>query len=459
MAKKKPKSAGPPEANGEPRPSPAYFLSLSLENVRCFREKQTLDLSDGKGGPARWTILLGNNGTGKTTVLQALAVLTEFALPVPPDTFRPLTHLREPQPRWARDEAKDALLFCEFGCGDLTEQQGSHWAKAPAWARIRNPSGGAIIVHSSEARFETQPERPFCCAYGASRRPGPPTVDDPHLTDPAATLFTTDAALVSAGEWLIRMDYTASKPSSAQKRQQERLRQITDLLLGGLLPEVDDIRFDPGEGPDPRPRVEFHTPYGWVPLGALGHGYQTLLAWTVDLANRMVARYPESPNPLAEPAIVLVDEIDLHLHPTWQRQLIGHLTKHFPATQFIVTAHSPLVVQASGDANLAVLRRDGDQVKIDNDLKAIRGWRIDQIYTSDLFGLPSARPPEYDHAIERRKELLLKDHLTEREKKELKELEAKVMSLPGGETPEQRETLSLIEEALRVLQREQKPAS
>jgi hypothetical protein len=54
----------------------AYFLSLSLENVRCFREKQTLDLSDGKGGPARWTILLGNNGTGKTTVLQLLVVFT-----------------------------------------------------------------------------------------------------------------------------------------------------------------------------------------------------------------------------------------------------------------------------------------------------------------------------------------------------------------------------------------------
>jgi predicted ATP-binding protein involved in virulence len=173
----------------------------------------------------------------------------------------------------------------------------------------------------------------------------------------------------------------------------------------------------------------------------------------------MLERYPNSNDPLAEPAIVLVDEIDLHLHPTWQRQLIGHLTEHFPATQFIVTAHSPLVVQASGDANMAVLRREGDQVKIVNDVEAIRGWRIDQIYTSELFGLPSARPPEFDGAIERRKELLLKDHLTEREKKELKELEAKVMSLPGGETPEQRETLNLLKETLSVLQREQKPAS
>src|SRR5262245_63359718 len=53
-------------------PQPAYFLSLSLENVRCFGPKQTLDLSDGNGKPAPWTIIFGVNGTGKTTVLQSL---------------------------------------------------------------------------------------------------------------------------------------------------------------------------------------------------------------------------------------------------------------------------------------------------------------------------------------------------------------------------------------------------
>lgn len=52
---------------------PAYFLSLSVENVRCFREKQTLDLSNGTGRPAQWTLILGENGIGKTTLLQLLA--------------------------------------------------------------------------------------------------------------------------------------------------------------------------------------------------------------------------------------------------------------------------------------------------------------------------------------------------------------------------------------------------
>src|SRR5215213_5348408 len=69
------RTAGKAGANGSDKAErqAAYFLSLSLENVRCFGPKQTLDLSDGNGKPAPWTIILGLNGTGKTTVLQSIA--------------------------------------------------------------------------------------------------------------------------------------------------------------------------------------------------------------------------------------------------------------------------------------------------------------------------------------------------------------------------------------------------
>ena len=121
-----------------------------------------------------------------------------------------------------------------------------------------------------------------------------------------------------------------------------------------------------------------------------------MIAWMVDFASRMVDRYPDSPDPLAEPAVVLVDEIDLHLHPKWQRELIGFLTERFPNTQFIATAHSPLIVQAAGEANIALLRREGDHVVIENDPETLHGWSIDQILTSELYGLKTARPPELE---------------------------------------------------------------
>src|SRR5215203_3665800 len=87
---KKPSTNGPAPTAKESERLPAYFLSLSLENVRCFGPKQTLDLSDGHGKPARWTIILGLNGTGKTTLLQSLVSLemvnwkiSPFGSPVP----------------------------------------------------------------------------------------------------------------------------------------------------------------------------------------------------------------------------------------------------------------------------------------------------------------------------------------------------------------------------------------
>ena len=102
--------------------------------------------------------------------------------------------------------------------------------------------------------------------------------------------------------------------------------------------------------------MRFETPYGMTPLSGLSLGYQTTLTWIVDLALRLYDRYPDSSNPLAEPGIVLIDNIDLHLHPRWQRRMMADITRLFPAVQFIATAHSPLIVQAAENAKLVVLR-------------------------------------------------------------------------------------------------------
>jgi hypothetical protein len=109
-----------------------------------------------------------------------------------------------------------------------------------------------------------------------------------------------------------------------------------------------------------------------------------------------------------------------------------------------VTAHSPLIVQSAPDANIVVLRREGDHVVIDNDVDAIRGWRVDQILTSDLFNLTSARPPQFDALLEERTELLSKPRLTKKDHKRLEDLEAEIGHLPAGETKAEQEALELI---------------
>ena len=125
------------------------------------------------------------------------------------------------------------------------------------------------------------------------------------------------SSIRNAEDWLLQLDYSASKPSEIQEQQQRRLEMVKEVLIN-VLPGVREIRFDPSSGVIPTPKVEFNTYYGWVPLRQLGFGYRTMIAWVVDLAARMIERYPDSPDPLAEPAVVLVDEIDLHLHTKWQ---------------------------------------------------------------------------------------------------------------------------------------------
>jgi predicted ATP-binding protein involved in virulence len=283
---------------------------------------------------------------------------------------------------------------------------------------------------------------------------GKPSLTESELEDPTASLFSDQADLRNPEEWLVRLDYAAAKPSDVQAQAKKRLSQVKELLIG-IMPEdeIEDIRFTTQSGTNPASRAEFKTPYGWVPLRQLGYGYQTLITWVADLANRMVERYPESPDPFAEPAVVLVDEIDLHLHPQWQRKLLGYLTERFPNTQFIATAHSPLVVQAAADANLAVLRREGDHVVIDNDVDKIRGWRVDQILTSDLFGLPTARPPQVEALLLERNKLLDKRKLTAADQRRLQEIEAEIGDLPFGETAQERKERQDIRETLELLKK------
>jgi predicted ATP-binding protein involved in virulence len=261
--------------------------------------------------------------------------------------------------------------------------------------------------------------------------------DDLHLRDPEG--------------WLLKADHNARLRGRDAERFVAFAKRVQDALIK-ILPDVGEIRIQSADEPGGSPRVEARTPDGWIPLRRLGFGYQSQIAWLVDFASRMFERYPDSPDPLAEPAVVLIDEIDLHMHPRWQRQIIDDLTEGCPNTQFIVTAHSPLVVQAAVGANIVLLRREGDHVVIDNDPEVMRNWRVDQILTSELFGLKSARPPEIEAPLKERRTLLAKAKLTSRDRQRLAELEARIGELPAGEGAEDRRAMELIRRAAEKLQ-------
>jgi len=274
--------------------------------------------------------------------------------------------------------------------------------------------------------------------YGATRRLGKSNKSDAGERGDE-TLFNESATVIDAEEYLISLDYASLKDS----RSRNYFNLAKDVLVQ-VLPNINDIRITDGGGSPAEYFVEFSTPYGWLKPDQLSLGYRTTFSWMIDFVARLIQTYPDSPNPLAEPAVCLIDEIDLHMHPRWQREIIDHLARCFPRTQFIVTAHSPLVVQSAENANIVVLRREGDHVIINNDPVDVRDWRLDQIYTSELFGLESARPRRLDTAIKEREDILRKGALTKADRARLEVLNAEILPGAAGETRQETETLELL---------------
>ncbi len=446
---------------------PIYFSSLELENVRCFGERQILDLTDDEGRLAQWTLILGDNGVGKTTLLQCLA----WMRPVPastspkkdgePDTIAPDLDSQE-NDVWnclLRVKAEVQLdLKATLSIGQtLGTQKKRDFQRIETSVRMLGKNGVLQKRIPTKTRFP-QLQNLFLrdlpiFAYGAARRMGFSNLENGELSDPLASLFSSSAELYDAEKILLDLDYLAKKKSN--RRDKKRLQRVKQ-TLAAILPDIQDGADIEILGPkvlghpDEPSGVRFKTPYGLVPLSGLSLGYQTTLAWAVDLASRLYERYPDSPNPLTEPAIVLIDEIDLHLHPRWQRQIMDDLARLFPNTQFIATAHSPSMVQAAANANLAVLQQKDGQVVIENQPQFVKAWRVDQILTSDLFGIP-ARSRQIESVIAKRNALLDKTKRNQSEEKCLVALEKELESLPTAEHQEDQAAMDLIRQAATLL--------
>lgn len=364
----------PPEGSG-------YFEQFTIGPFRCFKDAQSVDFRrSGEIRHARWTVILGDNGTGKTTLLRSLTAFSHY---------------------------------------------------------------GRDLDRGPNRAFWGQGELPICFAYGASRglTSVSVTIDS---SGPLRSLFEENSPLPDPEEWLVLADYGRLKEggNGAQARRLDKIKE----LLTELLPDVSDFEVEARE--NGKFSVKALTPYGWVPMRDLSFGYKSAITWIVDLARRMFDTYSDKENPLHCPAVVLVDEIDLHLHPRWQRDLMTLLGKTFPAVQFIVTAHSPLIVQAAPDANIVLLRREGDRVVVENDLDHIRQWRVDQILSSELFDHQPVHTKEVQDLLDRRAELLRAPQV---DREAVRAIDSQLKRVPTFAKPEDQEALDLVREAARIL--------
>lgn len=420
-----------------------YFLDFSLENVRCFGKKQTLRLSDEKGKPYHWTIIMGDNGVGKSTLLKGLVSLA----PSPKNIYGDRQKIRLYPGLFDWREVWNSSRFD----GKLPSRMEARTTGAYDFKKLLPEQELDLWVEQGHQRFNDiqYSEEAYvrigdflCFAYGASRKMGKSALTGEKFSTASVSLFDDEAPLINVEEFFMQADYDAKTSRSSASAQQRK--KVKDLLVD-VLPEVTDLRITKASRVGRQ--VEVKTPFGWVRISDMSLGYKSLIAWVVDFASRMYHYHRTKPNPFIQPAVVLIDELDLHLHPRWQRRVIGYLTKKFPNTQFIATAHSPLIVQAAEDANLVLLKRKGSQVIIENEPDTIRNWRIDQILTSDLFGLSSARSEKTERLMTQRRKLLEKPKLSVADRKKLEALENKMDYIPVAETPEYIQAMKLVHDA------------
>lgn len=425
-----------------------YLKKIDIENVRCFGSKQHIDFTGDDGKISQWTVILGDNGTGKTSILKSIVSL----LPSPQSFLGKRSHLDTEydlsinngwRNAWSlkRNDEKESKISLTISETEIPFDNQEHYPEMDLSFTMNHKRINTDNYGQGLSKFDTRLFSPvYCFAYGANRKMAEKSLSDDNFRNTSETLFREDALLPNSSEYFLRLDYETAK----SRKGSEELKRVKELLLKVLPNGVKDIKVEKVERL--RREVQVKTDFGWVNLNELSLGYKTTIAWLMDFATKMIYYHENSNTPFDEPAILIIDEIDLHMHPAWQREIIENLTKIFTKTQFIVTAHSPLIAQAALSSNLVLLKRVGDHIKVENTPDVIRSWRIDQVLTSDLFGLKGSRPKEIEKKIQERRTLLKKENLNENQINELQKLNAEIDTMPIGETKAEIDAMEILKD-------------
>ena len=338
---------------------------LIVDDLRVF-DHVSLDLGSGEADAGQWTLLLGDNAVGKTTLLRAIALAC-----IEQPTSSALLELTGIAAPFVRHQETRAAVTLWTSAGEIR---------------------CSIAANTTSERLERQgpilPGTVF--AYGCQRGTafgGPMREVDLSPIGSVRTLFDDNAHLIHAETWLQEMRLAMHEGGGAREAFYEALRAT----LLAVLPGVESIDFDENaqlwlDGPK----------IGRSPLAAMSGGYVTTIGWIVD----MVARWADLSHRHGVEldgdfrdkmtGLVLIDEIDLHLHPVWQTEIVSSLRRQFPRMSFVATTHNPLTLMGAKPGEIWVLRRDAESGHVDVSQRDIReGMSADDVLTGEWFGLVS----------------------------------------------------------------------
>lgn len=313
-----------------------HFPRLTSLKLRNFKGIAELDIAFDES----LTLLAGVNGVGKTSFIQALVAAVTW-------TWRRKTPVGD-YPAFQLPES----VACAGTGGTEVVLELSSGERSPVAAGFSlrerfldlRPSDNARL---SQALDSLSAPLPLVVYYEQSRigSPGPDAHHVPVSSEDnrKSSLHTTASSPSEFRAWFFEKE--ADEGRETRERRDLEYEDPELALIRGLVRRLDGFTAIRSLKPtDRRERILFLVKEGGeVPFDSLSGGEQTFFLLAADLARRLMLSSPNTP--VAEiPGIVCIDEIELHLHPAWQRRILKSLIKAFPACQFVVSTHSPQVI-------------------------------------------------------------------------------------------------------------------
>jgi len=362
--------------------------SMHLENYRCFKDFD-IDFDD------FLTVIVGVNGAGKTATLDALSVFLKWAV------YLTKGH---------RPKSKMSITDVSIGCKpedivhSITVQQksGSGGEFVQTRGVLEGADDGVLMFNMADVLPIAQmleSAKPVCASYMAGRFV---LENDFALTQNAycppdnraiENSFARTIDYVSTISWFNDTDADEARAmrDSGRKDELPELKAVREALSKALLGQYEKPRM---HGNPPELIIYRKGTNQAYKVSQLSDGYRAMLALVMDLARRMAQSRRDGKDSreslLSTPAVVLIDEVELHLHPSWQQTVLTSLMGIFPNTQFIVTTHSPQVLSSIPHKHIRILS-DGKAYTLNEQTQGVEASKL----LKRVFGVES-RPQGLD---------------------------------------------------------------
>lgn len=387
-----------------------YLKQVTVRNFRGLAEATLLFPERGRefSKAAGSVVVLGDNGAGKTSLLQAAA-------------------LGALGPANAQDSG-----FTPSQC--LTEGEYMGHVEVEFWGtRLTN----LVTFETGSPNFGGHEDVPvMVLGYGAYRLNARSELgeDATHYAFRVRSLFD-ERALVN-GAFGLRQHLRTIDGRPDERRLEDATRAINAVLQGRAKATLGgDNRLIVDENGRPQR------------LDELSSGYKSVVALTTDIMDVM---YEVWDGMTSGQAFILVDEIDAHLHPSWRLAIVEALRETFPMAQFLMTTHDPLALRGLAEGEILILERGDGRARLSRPaVRGIDGMTVDQMLTSDLFGLSSTLDKAAAEELERYYALLATPDVSPAREQALELAEA---ALPPqvaiGDTPRERLVYRVVDRYL-----------